>query len=79
MNEAIRRLIKIVALQNCRFTWPSGHGAALSLIVVRTGLPRITLCKPRSSIPYLKGADNIASTGAIAPGGRKRARPIGRR
>src|SRR5947209_19732665 len=31
---------------NCRFTWSSGHGAALSLIVVLTGLPRTTPCKP---------------------------------
>ncbi|MET3528549.1 hypothetical protein ABID41_003691 [Phenylobacterium koreense] len=35
---------------NWRFTWSSGQGAALSLIVVRTGLPRITPCKPNSRI-----------------------------
>ena len=33
---------------NCRLTWSSGQGTALSLMVVRTGLPRITPCKPRS-------------------------------
>ena len=35
---------------NCRLTRFSGQGAALSLIVVLTGLPRITPCKPSSRI-----------------------------
>ena len=35
---------------NCRFTWSSGQGAALSLTVVFTGLPRMTPCKPISRI-----------------------------
>ena len=41
---------------NWRLTWSSGHGAALSLIVVRTGLPRITPCKPHASHQPLHGA-----------------------
>ncbi|MBB3948601.1 hypothetical protein GGQ73_004591 [Rhizobium skierniewicense] len=32
--------------KNCRFTRSSGHGAALSLIVVLIGLPRMMPCKP---------------------------------
>lgn len=35
---------------NWRFTWSSGKGGAMSLIVVRTGLPRITPCSPSSPI-----------------------------
>ena len=32
--------------RNCRLTRSSGHGAALSLIVVLTGLPRTAPCRP---------------------------------
>ncbi len=35
---------------NWRLTWSWGQGAALSLTVVRTGLPRITPCRPISRI-----------------------------
>ena len=35
---------------NWRLTWSSGRGADLSLIVVRTGLPRIT---PRNPMPRI--------------------------
>ena len=35
---------------NCRFTWSSGQGAAVSLTVVLTGLPRTTPCKPMRRI-----------------------------
>src|SRR3954468_13143292 len=35
---------------NCRLTQSSGHGAALSLIVVRTGLPRTAPCRPMARI-----------------------------
>ena len=41
---------------NCRFTWSSGQGAALSLIVVRTGLPRIDTLQAHRSHQPLDGA-----------------------
>ena len=36
--------------RNWRLTWSSGQGAALSLTVVRTGLPRITPASPMTRI-----------------------------
>ena len=45
---------------NCRLTWSSGHGAALSLIVVRTGLPRIDALQAHGSHqPRHRAAGNL--------------------
>lgn len=41
-------------------TWSKGHGIALSPIMVLTGLPRITPCKPRPRDCARSGAEAAA-------------------